>query len=97
MFPSKRLNCSYLEEIAFFMPILQEPLTFDAIRHQSSFLLATILAIAAKYCVVNTPSAGSPIVNELTWTRIRALATTSYLQAQISKVHCLGECSVRPS
>lgn len=81
---------SYLEEISCFMPILQEPVTFDATRHQSSFLLSTILAIAAKYCVGNA----SPGVDELTWTRIRALATTSYLQAHISKVHCLGECSV---
>lgn len=31
------------------MPIFQEPVTFDSIRHRSSFLLSTMLAIAAKY------------------------------------------------
>jgi hypothetical protein len=76
------------------MPILQEPVTFDAMRHQSSFLLSTILAIAAKYCLNDV---GSPTVDELTWTRIRALATTSYLQAHISKVHCLGEPPGNPA
>lgn len=96
------------------MPIFQEPMTFDHIRLHSSFLLSTILAVAAKYnCVVTLPHRGglgnkgssdpfetSPSeancrvkpVSEEKWEEIRALATTSYFQALISKVHCLGAC-----
>lgn len=108
--PTQAPNSSFKEQIAFFMPIFQEPMTFDHIRHQSSFLLSTILAVAAKYtCITTTPPGGasaysgsnpfgeSPLVerhpkpvSEDKWEEIRALATSSYFQALISKVHCLG-------
>lgn len=106
---------SFQEEISFLMPIFQEPMTFDFVRHRSSFLLSTILAVAAKYTCVSTltqvagdsgpgdllrfnssPSMDSlkrhavqPVAEEQ-WFQIRALAISSYFQALISKVHCLG-------
>lgn len=102
-------DLSFQEHIASFMPIFQEPMTFDHIRHQSSFLLSTILAVATKYiCVVTgtqtamfgasspfeVSSSGVPRlkpISEDKWYEIRGLAITSYFQALISKVHCLGE------
>lgn len=105
-------NSSFLEQIAFFMPIFQEPMTFDFVRHRSSFLLSTILAIAAKYNSTSTtrhnatggeaaePFGWDPLgssgrngvkpVDEDKWFEIRSLALSSYFQALISKVHCLG-------
>ncbi|GMK54054.1 hypothetical protein CspeluHIS016_0106400 [Cutaneotrichosporon spelunceum] len=86
---ARRLFDFFVKHIAFFMPVFQEPMTFDAVRHRSSFLLSTILAIAAKYNCVSTGTADMS-VDEDKWFEIRALALSSYFQALISKVHCLG-------
>lgn len=113
--PSIVLTCSFRDEISFFLPILQEPITFDFVRHHSSFLLSAILAVASKYCCTLTRPSGaseetisSPFglppspglashirhgirpVSEQKWLQIRSLAVSSYFQATISKVHCLG-------
>jgi hypothetical protein len=112
---------SFRDEISFFLPVCEEPMTFDSVRHRSSFLLSAILAVASKYCCATTrpysavdeatagPFGSTPVpdlasharhgvqpIAEEQWLRIRALAMSSYFQALISKVHCLGGYTFAP-
>lgn len=97
---------SFRDEISFFLPIFLEPMTFDTVRHRSSFLLSAILAVACKYCCgTNADNPGNPFgpeptiqqvrhgvqpMDEEKWVSVRSWAMSSYFQALISKVHCLG-------
>lgn len=87
---------SFAQEICFFIPMFQEPLhlSFDSIRNRSSFLFCTILAVAAKYnCVLTGELGTNPLlaVDGDVWLQIRGMAMAGYVQAIISKVHCLED------
>lgn len=89
-------DTSFAHEIAFFIPLFQEPLhlSFDSIRNRSSFLFSTILAIAAKYNSQLTSGqlgGTAQTIDPEIWLQVRGMAMAGYVQAIISKVHCLED------
>lgn len=78
------------------MPMFHESfaLSFDSVRHRSSFLFCTILAVASKYNSSDTASSDTYVrhpIDRDTWLQIRGMAMAGYVQAIISKVHCLED------
>ncbi|KAM0753315.1 hypothetical protein T439DRAFT_323951 [Meredithblackwellia eburnea MCA 4105] len=89
---------SFVRKILLYMPILVESVTFDGIKTRSPFLLSTMLAIAARYCVAgrgsetfNPRKHDAIVVTQDQYSSLRSLAMQHMCVSLMSKVHVLED------